>query len=487
MANNIGVTVVEVDGRSSPTITAAPTGTAGFLVRSERGAPDLAVRVRGFADFAATFGRYTTTAYGAFAVRGFFDNGGSDAYVVRVVGAGAAPATVTLADRASTPVNTLTVRAGARGRPDPGAWGSSLTVAVEDNPAGTATVPAHLVGANTEPFALADGNTAQFTVTTRGVSNAVTVTFRTADFAVIAAASAQEVAAVINRQTTAVRAGVAPSGRLVVAVAATDPRVWSRLQATGPASLGFTGAGANSDAAIAAGATVVAVSSASGFRTGAGVRLATRGHVLAANPIAGPVTDNSGLVVAADGGAGQTVVLHTADFANPAAPTIAEAVAAINRQAVAFTAQITHDNRLALLSNTLGTGSTIAVSAPAGGIADARTALGFPATPSPVAGVTAFRTATAASETYRLVGWDATPALPAMPAAAATVSTVEFDLVVRRDGTEVERFRSLSMVDTDPAYVAAVVNDPRAGSAYVIVTDLDSASGVGLDVPAAGA
>jgi phage tail sheath protein FI len=484
MAINLGVTVVEVDGRSAPTITAVPTSIAGLVVRSQRGAPDKAVRIRGFADFVAVFGGYIPEAFGAYAVRGFFDNGGSDAYVVRVVGAGAQPASVNVNDQAGTPVPTLRLRAGAKGTADPGAWGNNLSIAIESHPLGQATVPAQAVGANTEPFALTDGATATFTVTARAADQVATVTFHTADFATIGAASAQEVAAVINRQTTAVRAAVTPGGNVAVAAVSTDPRVWSRLAITAPASLGFTGANANSDNGLPSGSTVAALSSASGFRTGSAARFAVRGHVIATAAVAATIADGSGIVVTPDGGTGETIVFRNSDFANPAAVTVTEVAAAINRQAIAFSAEITHNNRLALLSNTDGPGSTIAVAAPASG-GDARTALGLTGA-TPVAGSHTFRALTAASETYRLIAWGATPSFPATPAAAARFSTVEFDLVVRRGGAEVERFGPVSMVDTHDSYVEAVVNDPQRGSSYLVVTDLDSASGVGLDAPAPG-
>ena len=484
MSINLGVTVVEVDGKSSPAIPAAPTSTAGFVVRSERGAPDRATRVRGFADFVATFGGYTASAFGPYAVRGYFDNGGSDAYVVRVVGAGAQSSTVVVNDRAGTPVQTLRLRAGARGVAEPGAWGDTLSVAIEPHPLGVASVPAQVVGGTAEPFALTDGATAQFTVTSRGADQVSTVTFRTADFATIGAASAQEVAAAVNRQTTAVRAAVTPDGNLAVAAVSTDPRVWSRLAVTAPASLGFTGGNANSDGSLSAGRTVAALSSASGFRIGSAARFAVRGHVIATAAVAATVADGAGMLVTVAGSPAETIVLRTTDFANPAAITLAEVVAAVNRQAVAFSAEITHNNRLALLSTSDGAGATIALAAPATG-GDARAALGL-GTATPVPGSQAFRELTAASETYRLIGWGATPAFPAMPAAAVRVSTVEFDLVVRRAGTEVERFGPVSMVDSHDSYVEAVVNDARRGSAYLVATDLDSASGVGLDAPAPG-
>ena len=57
--------------------------------------------------------------------------------------------------------------------------------------------PATLLGQNVEPFALADGNTMDISVN-GGVAE--TVTFRAADFANIAAATAAEVAAVVNTQ-----------------------------------------------------------------------------------------------------------------------------------------------------------------------------------------------------------------------------------------------------------------------------------------------
>lgn len=484
MTINLGVTVVEVDGRSAPTITTAPTSIAGLVVRSQRGAPDRAVRVRGFADFLSVFGSYTPEAFGAYAVRGFFDNGGSDAYIVRVVGAGAVPAAANVNDQADTSVPTLRLSAGARGTVDPGAWGNDLSVAIESHPLGQAALPAQAVGANAEPFALTDGAIATFTVTTRGVDQAASVTFHTADFATIGAASAQEVAAAVNRQTTVVRAAVTPAGNVAVAAVPTDPRVWSRVAVAAPASLGFTGANADSDNALAAGSTGAALSSASGFRTGSAVRFATRGHVIGTAAVAATIADGSGILTTPDGGADETIVFHNSDFADPAAVTVAEVAAAINRQAIGFSAEITHDNRLALLSNTDGTGSTIAVAAPASG-SDAETALGL-AGATPVAGSRTFRALTAASETYAFIGWGTTPAFPAMPAAAVRVSTVEFDLVVRRAGAEVERLGPVSMVDTHDSYVEAVVNDPQRGSAYLVVTDLDSVSGVGLDAPAPG-
>jgi len=62
-----------------------------------------------------------------------------------------------------------------------------------------------------------------------------------------------------------------------------------------------------------------------------------------------------------------------------------------------------------------------------------------------------------------------------------------FDLIVKYGGTTdayiVERHTDLSMVDTDARYVESIVNSPTVGSAYITVTDLDSATSAPNDTP----
>ncbi len=484
MTAGLGVTVVEVDGRSSPSITSAATSVAGLLVRTRRGVPNQPVHVRGFADFVSSFGSYAPQAFGAYAVRGFFDNGGADAYVVRVVGTGAAPATVTLKDRSGVSgKDTLSVSAGAAGRPDPGEWGNALSVEIADSPRGNARLQAQIIGTKTEPFAVPAE--VHLTVQVRGVSTQVNLSFDLAAFATPTAASAEDVAKAINQQTTLVRAGVIPGGRLILYSTSLDPRAWIRLVVTdGGVNLGFDD-NADNDDPLAKETTAVAVTSASGFAPGSAVRLASRGHVAgAAAP--GPVADGSGILIKADGAAtGEQVTFHSADFPDPAAITAADVAAAVNRQARTVSAEVTGDSRLVLLSLRDGSASSVAVEAPAAGTADARAALGLD-TSTPVNGMEAFRSLTAASETYQVLAWAGGADITGLVPGAATVRSAEFDLVVRLDGEQVERFESLSMVDTHAAYVEAVVNDPAAGSAYVVVTDKDSLSGPGLDVPAPG-
>src|SRR5262245_54477188 len=122
--STIGINVVETDGTATPAIAAAPTSVAGVVLRSSRGPTDRAVRVSSFRQLAQRFGAHDARFTGAYGVEGFFANGGREAWITRVVGAGGAAARVTLVDRGGAP--TLRVGAGYRGTEEVGAWGKSL-------------------------------------------------------------------------------------------------------------------------------------------------------------------------------------------------------------------------------------------------------------------------------------------------------------------------------------------------------------------------
>jgi phage tail sheath protein FI len=482
MSFSIGVNVLEVDGRAAPTIVGAPISVTGFLVRSPRGIPNLPVAVRGYGDYVRGFDSFTETSYGAFALRGFFDNGGMDAYVVRVLGSGASAASATLTD--STAAQTLRVTAGRRGLEDPGDWGNSLSVGVVDQPRGSSAVPAHVVGTAQEPFALADGETLQVTV--NGAVAPVTVTLPALDFAVVGAASAGEVAAAINRRTTAFRAAATANGHVLLASAVPGPRSRLAVAGTAAAALGFAGPTATTDAGLETGATLAPVASVGGFAPHSAVRLETPGLVVAPNALAVGLTDGAAISVTADGGAPVTIVFTDADFDNgSAAITPEEVVRTINRQAQGFSAALTAADRLMLQSDTYGPASTVAIAAPGGGAPDATAALGLTgAVAAP--GRREFRELATVSEGSGLATW--TAGLPApLPANAVRIQSVEFDLVVARNGVEVERFASLSMQNQLDWFAESVVNDQAGGSSFVTVSDRNSGAGAGRDAPAAPA
>lgn len=120
-----------------------------------------------------------------------------------------------------------------------------------------------------------------------------------------------------------------------------------------------------------------------------------------------------------------------------------EVVAAIDRRAIGFTAALNQQGRLVLLSNRFGSGSTIAIAAPPA-ITDATTALGLTGS-STVPVCARSRELAAVSEQGKWVVWNGGLPVGGLAANAARIQSAEFDLVVSRNGRELERFETLSM------------------------------------------
>ena len=141
MALQVGVNVTEVDGRASPVLQAAPTSVAAFVGRTRRGVPGQAVRLSSLDEFGARFGGNHRDGYLPYAINGFFVNGGREAFVVRVAGAGSKAAAATLTDRQTGPgAATLRITGGFRGAADPGTWAHALRLDVRDDPRATTQV-----------------------------------------------------------------------------------------------------------------------------------------------------------------------------------------------------------------------------------------------------------------------------------------------------------------------------------------------------------
>ncbi len=88
-----GVYVEEVDRGSKP-IESVGTNTVGFLGESTMGPVNQAVLITNWSQFTKTFGDFTQSAHLAHAVYGFFNNGGSRAFIVNV----GAPGSLDLTD-----------------------------------------------------------------------------------------------------------------------------------------------------------------------------------------------------------------------------------------------------------------------------------------------------------------------------------------------------------------------------------------------------
>lgn len=147
MALDVGVNVLEVDGRAAPAIQAAATSVAAFLGVTDRGVPNRAVRITSTTQFRDRFGGLVDSGYVGYAVEGFFLNGGREAYVTRVTGAASLPASAILNNTAAVAAPALRVAAGFRGQEEPGTWGARLRIDVRDDPRASTTVTVSSVSA----------------------------------------------------------------------------------------------------------------------------------------------------------------------------------------------------------------------------------------------------------------------------------------------------------------------------------------------------
>ncbi|HEX3110183.1 MAG TPA: phage tail sheath subtilisin-like domain-containing protein, partial [Thermoanaerobaculia bacterium] len=128
-----GVYVEEISS-GVRTITGVSTSVTAFVGAAKRGPINKAVRVLGYADFERTFGGLLNSSEMSYAVRQFFNNGGTEAWIVRVTKS-ALQAGITLNHGGSggTPVLLITAV-------DSGASGNAVRLIVDyatSNPAST--------------------------------------------------------------------------------------------------------------------------------------------------------------------------------------------------------------------------------------------------------------------------------------------------------------------------------------------------------------
>ena len=114
------------------------TDVAGFVGLAGKGPVDTPVPVESVRQFEAHFGSFIGAGFLAYAVRGFFENGGRRCWIVRVAAADgakpAAPARLTLASASGAPRWIIAASS-------PGVWGSGLSISVSSiHPASTVTL-----------------------------------------------------------------------------------------------------------------------------------------------------------------------------------------------------------------------------------------------------------------------------------------------------------------------------------------------------------
>jgi len=228
------VIVVEEEPRVRG-LTSAPTSVAGAVGLTERGPIGLAVLCNSFEEFQTRFGGFTRDSDMALAAMGFFENGGSQLWVVRTTHFTdiSRPSSVT-AVRAQGMVvagvgPTQAVLTGTAAEPFALHDGERVVFSVNGGPdvdvvfGGT---PASIAVGASGPHALVDGMTLQLRID-RGAEQRVT--FAASDFVNIAQATAAEVAAAINTSIVRAKAVRGADVRIVSDTVGTS----SRVQITG--------------------------------------------------------------------------------------------------------------------------------------------------------------------------------------------------------------------------------------------------------------
>ena len=108
------------------TITGVATSITAFIGRAERGPVNDPTTITSFGDYERTFGGLSLLSTMSYAVRDFYQNGGSQAIIVRVAN-NARTARINLAsDVTSPPSGNLFLDASS-----PGAWGNNLSATVD--------------------------------------------------------------------------------------------------------------------------------------------------------------------------------------------------------------------------------------------------------------------------------------------------------------------------------------------------------------------
>ena len=119
--------VISTSVRTGPSTATVRESSQLFVVGlADRGPSDEAVLVQSIAEFEAMFGDYRSDSYLHPTVETFFEEGGTQAYVARAVGASATVGNLSLVN--SSAVNCITLTANG-----PGAWSSTVGVVVTNN------------------------------------------------------------------------------------------------------------------------------------------------------------------------------------------------------------------------------------------------------------------------------------------------------------------------------------------------------------------
>lgn len=204
-------------------IASAATAVLGMVGISERGPVDQANVINSFAEFERIYGSYNANSDAILAVKGAFENGLTELHFVRTVHHTdpTDPTTKTSTLATLTLLTAATAATAAKTTSTNSApWavhtGETLKVVVNGGSALTTTFTgaAALHSTSAGPFTIVDGQTSLLGFDSFNGGALQTVTYHTADFADISAATAAEVAAVINAQIVGGHADVQNDGTI---------------------------------------------------------------------------------------------------------------------------------------------------------------------------------------------------------------------------------------------------------------------------------
>jgi uncharacterized protein len=113
----------EFQDAAPPVTRRIRTDIAGFVGLAERGPLNRAVQIESWRQFQARFGNFVPYGFLAYAVKGFFENGGRTCFIVRIAGVTAAKAALVLQNISGTDILRLTAN-------NEGIWGNNIAIAL---------------------------------------------------------------------------------------------------------------------------------------------------------------------------------------------------------------------------------------------------------------------------------------------------------------------------------------------------------------------
>lgn len=391
-------------------IAGVPTAITGFVGVTEKGPIGSAVLVQSPAEYKRVYGGYTANGDVAQSVDGFFQNGGKQAYISRVVHMSDVANTATKASAQGTATLLTGATAASAGysesslaEPFALTPGATLVVTIDGGAPATATIDAASAARESaaETWNLSGGKTLLVAIDGGSVQ---TISFIDANFAVPTAATAEEVAAVINGQLLGGQATVTSGGTKVT--------ITSDRKGTG---------------------SIVNVSGG---------------------------TANAGLLAFTTG-----ALAGTGDCSNILAVTAAEVMAVIEAD-VAGCAASNVSGAVRITSDSVGGSSSVLV----GASSTADTLMGFDnATHTGLSGA-AVNTLTANGKYDGAYA----NSLSVKVLDATSGEAGRFNLQVLKAGVILENWTNLSMDDADPLFIETVLNADETGSEYVSFVDLDA-------------